>query len=96
MTISDQYTENLPEPANPPQRIHVIKKGKGWAIRKAGSERAMRVCDAKNITVKEAKIYLKKGYDIIIHQENGRVEKVIKPLPPPKNTPKSLPLRAAR
>ncbi|MBK8442217.1 MAG: DUF2188 domain-containing protein [Sphingobacteriales bacterium] len=71
-------SNETPPEQTAPKRIHVIKRNKGWAILKEISDRVLKVFDEKSEAIKEAKDYLKSGNDVIIHQENGRVEKWIK------------------
>lgn len=54
---------------------HVMKHGKGWAIRKDGAKRALRVFQNKSKALRFTGYMLK--CVIFVHGENGLVERTI-------------------
>ena len=61
------------------KRVHVIKRGEGWSILKEGASRATRIYKTKREAVEGARIFKKRGYDLIIHKEDGLIQKWEKP-----------------
>lgn len=57
------------------KRIHIIKRGYGWAHKKEGNQKASTIAKSKDEAIKIAAPLKKKGYDIIIHKEDGSIEK---------------------
>lgn len=57
------------------KRIHVIKRGDRWAVKKQGNLRATGVFDTKREATVVARTYKKNGYDIIIHNQDGTINK---------------------
>lgn len=57
------------------KRVHVIKRTDGWVVKKEGAERASRKYDTKQEAVESAKIYYQRGHDIVIHKNDGTIEK---------------------
>jgi hypothetical protein len=55
-------------------RIHVISRNGGWAVKKEGSSRATRIYGTKNAAVKGAR-KSSKGHDVVVHKEDGTIEK---------------------
>lgn len=64
-------------PAPPVVRqINIIsRRKKGWVIKKRGNQRATRLFPTKEEAVKNARTYLKKGYDVVVHRNDGSVER---------------------
>lgn len=58
-----------------PKRTHVIKRKNGWAVKKQGAAKALRVYKTKAEAIERASKLRKDGYDIIIHREDGSVQK---------------------
>lgn len=56
-------------------RFHIIKREDGWAIKKQDSHRAYKVYATKKEAIQSARKLRNKGNDIIIHKEDGSVEK---------------------
>lgn len=56
------------------KRAHVIKRESGWAVKKQGSERAIKIYDTKAEAVKGAEKLKNKGHDIIVHRQDGSIE----------------------
>ena len=57
------------------KRAHVIKRGSGWAVKKQGAERAIRIYTTKAEAVKGAEKLKSSGHDIIVHRQDGSIEK---------------------
>ncbi|MCK4736780.1 MAG: DUF2188 domain-containing protein [Methanophagales archaeon] len=57
------------------KRVHIIKRDEGWAIKKEGASRAIRIYESKREAVEEARIFKKRGYDLVIHSEDGSVQR---------------------
>lgn len=57
------------------KRVHIIKRGEGWVIKKQENVRASKWFESKNDAIKNAEVLRKQGYDLIVHNENGGVEK---------------------
>jgi hypothetical protein len=56
-------------------RIHIIKRGDGWAIKKEGGLKASRVFDKKEDAEEHSRRYRNDGYDVIVHRKDGSIEK---------------------
>lgn len=56
------------------ERVHVIKRGDGWAVKKQGAERATRVYGTKEEAVKGTEKYRSSGHDVIVHKRDGSIE----------------------
>lgn len=56
------------------KRVHIIKRGDGWALKKEEASRASKIYEEKSAATKAAQDYREKGYDVIIHKKNGLVE----------------------
>jgi len=55
--------------------LHVIPHPRGWAIRREGSQRVSFVMDTKEAARNRAlEIAKEDGIDVVIHDENGRIE----------------------
>ena len=54
--------------------IHVIKRGKRWAIRKYGASRALKLYDEKVDAILAASKIWEQGYDLVVHRKDGSVE----------------------
>jgi hypothetical protein len=53
---------------------HVVPKGDGWAVRRAGSARSSGVYKAENEAISAARgIARNQGTDVYIHGQNGRI-----------------------
>ena len=61
-------------------RVHVIKRRNGWAVRKHGAQRAIKVFKLKDEAIKEAMTYRKSGYTVVVHKKDASVEKWMEPL----------------
>ena len=60
---------------NIPSRTHIIWRGRKWAIKNEGTKRAYRLIKSKNDAIKLAKSYIKPGYDLVIHNKDGSIDK---------------------
>jgi hypothetical protein len=56
------------------ERYHIIKRGKGWALKRENASKAVRVYDTKENAKEGAERFRDKGFDIIIHKRNGYME----------------------
>ena len=57
-------------------RKHIIKCGKGWALKVVeGNKIADKIYLDRNEAIKDAQDDRIKGYDIVIHRADGSVEK---------------------
>lgn len=56
-------------------RIHVISRESGWAVKREGRSKASRVHRTKESAVKDARRQKEKGSDVIIHNKDGSIEK---------------------
>lgn len=63
------------EKKSKPKRTHIIKRGKGWALKKEGNTRATKLYENKKEAIKDAQKDRKNGSDVIIHKSDGTVEK---------------------
>jgi Uncharacterized protein conserved in bacteria (DUF2188) len=61
-------------------RVHIIKRGTGWAVRKEGAQKASRIFDTKSDAQNNTQSYRKNGHDIIVHKTDGTIEKWLKAL----------------
>ncbi len=61
-------------------RVHVVTSVEhGYRVVKSGGKRALRRFQDKRTAVNFAKGFLKKGYEVIIHKEDGYPERWHKP-----------------
>ena len=58
-----------------PKRVHVIKRGEGWGILKEGASRVSRIYKSKRGAVEGARRFKKIGYDLVIHTEDGSIQR---------------------
>lgn len=56
------------------QRVHVISRNGGWAVKKEGHSKAFKVYSTKSAAEKGAK-RISKGHDVIVHHRDGSVQK---------------------
>ena len=56
-------------------RVHIIKRGEGWAVKKEGNQIASRVFKSKTEAVKDSQIYSSRGFDVVVHRADGTIEK---------------------
>jgi hypothetical protein len=56
------------------QRVHVISRKDGWAVKKEGNTKATRVFDRKEAAVDGAR-KLSKGHDVIVHKKDGSIQR---------------------
>ncbi|MDR3555463.1 MAG: DUF2188 domain-containing protein [Syntrophobacteraceae bacterium] len=56
------------------QRIHVVSRKDGWAVKKEGNTKASKVFQGKNAAVEGAK-KLSKGCDVIVHKKGGSIQR---------------------
>lgn len=57
------------------KRVHVIKRDEGWAIKKEGASRATRIYKSKAEAVEKAQKFKKSGYDLVIHNKDGSIQR---------------------
>lgn len=57
------------------ERMHIIKRESGWAIKREGAGKASKVYDTKEKAVKDSDSLSRSGYDVIIHKRDGSIEK---------------------
>ncbi len=57
------------------KRVHIISRhNEGWAVKKQGASRALKVYSTKDDALLGAFPYLQLGYDLVIHRKDGSVE----------------------
>lgn len=56
-------------------RTHVVKRDKGWAVKKEGALRASKVHRTKEDAVRDAQKEKSKGSDIVIHRQDGSIQR---------------------
>jgi hypothetical protein len=57
------------------KRVHIISRfNGGWAVKKQGASRALKVFPTKEEAVIGSSPYLQLGYDLVIHRKDGSVE----------------------
>ena len=61
-----------------PQRVHVISRKDGWAVKKEGNVKASRLFEKKEAAVEGAR-KLSKGHDVIIHKKDGSIQEWERP-----------------
>lgn len=54
---------------------HVMKRGEGWAIKKHGAGRAIKIYSRKAAAVKNALKLIPLGLDVVIHHKDGTIQK---------------------
>lgn len=60
------------------KRTHIVKRDTGWAVKKEGSQRASRIYVTKEKAVKSAVRSSSRGSDVVIHKEDGSIQKWVK------------------
>jgi uncharacterized protein YdaT len=61
------------------ERIHVISRKDGWAIKKEGNPKASEIYSTKDAAVKDAKKFASKGHDVVVHRRDGTIQEWVKP-----------------
>lgn len=62
------------------RRIHIIKRGKKWAVRFEFALRASKLFHDKNKAIEYAiNHYKHRGWEIVIHKKDGTIEKMFNP-----------------
>ena len=57
------------------KRVHIISRyNGGWAVKKQGASRALKVFPTKEEAVISSSPFLLLGYDLVIHRKDGSVE----------------------
>ncbi|MGA2733870.1 MAG: DUF2188 domain-containing protein [Syntrophobacteraceae bacterium] len=56
------------------QRVHVISRKDGWAVKKEGNTKASKVFDRKEAAVEGAR-KISKGHDVIVHNKDGSIQR---------------------
>ena len=56
-------------------RVHILKRGERWAVKKEGKQIASRVFKSKTEAVEDSQNYSTKGFDIVVHRADGTIEK---------------------
>ncbi len=54
-------------------RIHVIARDRGWAVKREGASRAAKVHDSKEAAVRHAKSIPRQ--DVVVHRKDGSIQK---------------------
>jgi hypothetical protein len=68
-----------PAANNPkPQRVHVVSRKDGWAVKTEGNAKASRLFERKEAAVEGAR-KLSKGNDVIIHKKDGSIQRWERP-----------------
>lgn len=57
-------------------RVHVISRGKGWAVKSEGASKADKIYSNKPSAIKKAS--KSSGKDVIVHKRDGSIQKWIK------------------
>ncbi|MGO9022665.1 MAG: DUF2188 domain-containing protein [Syntrophobacteraceae bacterium] len=57
------------------QRVHVISRKDGWAVKKEGNTRASKVFDRKEAAVEGAQKLSNGHCDVIVHRKDGSVQR---------------------
>ena len=57
------------------QRTHIVKRESGWAIKKEGAQRAVKVFSTQSEAVRGAQKFKSQGSDLIIHKKDGSIQK---------------------
>jgi hypothetical protein len=66
--------------ARPPDAVHVTKRADGWAVKKAGAERASTVKPTKSAAIDAGRTAAaKQGARLIEHGRDGRIIRNTKP-----------------
>lgn len=56
-------------------RVHIIKRERGWAVKKEGGQKALRIYDTKEDAKQHSRSFRENGHDVIIHKSDGSIEK---------------------
>ena len=56
------------------QRVHVISRKDGWAVKKEGNTKASKLFGQKEAAVEGAR-KLSKGHDVIVHKKDGSIQR---------------------
>lgn len=55
--------------------VHVIKSANRWVVLKADALRALRAFPTKQEAIQLALLYRHQGYDLVVHRQNGTIER---------------------
>jgi hypothetical protein len=56
-------------------RMHIIKRDTGWAVKREGASKASKVYSTKEKAIRGTNNLSKSGHDVIIHKRDGSIEK---------------------
>ncbi|MBL4694665.1 DUF2188 domain-containing protein [Candidatus Gracilibacteria bacterium] len=59
----------------PKDRVHVVKRSNGWAVRRQGASKASGVFRNQRDARNAAENYRNKGSDVIIHKSDGSIHR---------------------
>lgn len=57
------------------KRIHIIKRGAGWAVKTEGAKRASKIYASKVEAEGAVQVFRRQGYDVVVHKSNGFIQK---------------------
>lgn len=63
---------------NHTNRTHILKRHAGWAVKKEGAQKAVKVFSTKEEAIEAAEKFRKSGSDIVIHKKDGSIERWVK------------------
>jgi hypothetical protein len=56
-------------------RVHIISRGDGWAVKREGASRAARIHPSKRDAIDDAERLRDRGHDIVVHRRDGSIER---------------------
>lgn len=56
-------------------RVHIIKRNSRWAVRKEENQKASKIFETKEDARQHSQSYRQKGHDVVIHKQDGSIEK---------------------
>lgn len=59
----------------PRERIHITKRVDGWALKKEDTNQVSGIYQSKLEAIKKGRRFQKMGYDLIIHNMDGTIQK---------------------
>ena len=56
---------------------HIIARGRKWAVKRAGAQRATRIFAAKLMAMQYTDPFIRRGANLVVHNKDGSVELII-------------------
>ena len=60
------------------ERYNIFSNGESWALKREGASRATKIYKKKADAKNGAKPFRNRGFEIVVHKENGMIEEWLK------------------